>query len=145
MQAELELKLFTNYDSIFRDRHRSPQQTTMAWGIDTPDQWYDVIDELCTKLKHLEEVHGCEVVATQVKEKFGMLRFYYWCPNGASDEAYEEIDNLIGEAEAKTAKICIKCGSNEGEFIRTGWIHVECPDCSNNSRNVASGDNHSQS
>lgn len=61
------------------------------------------------------------VYATQVKEKFGSLRFYM---SSAPDEAYD----LIDEAEKKSHTICEMCGA-PGERKRsanTRWISTRC-------------------
>jgi len=49
----------------------------MCWGLDIGDGWYDLIDKLCQKLTLIKKTTGIQVKATQVKEKFGTLRFYY--------------------------------------------------------------------
>jgi len=41
------------------------------------DDWLPLIDELCSLLQRISYRSGFKVVARQVKEKFGGLRFYY--------------------------------------------------------------------
>ena len=62
--------------------------------------------------------------ASQVKEKFGGLRFYMTC---GTDEIY----NLIEEAEALSYKTCEVCGK-PGEERPSGWIHTLCDYCHEN-------------
>lgn len=59
-------------------------------------------------------------VASQVKEKFGGLRFYV---DSATDEHY----NYINFAESMSYKICEKCGK-PGTYYPFGWHHVACDD-----------------
>lgn len=59
-----------------------------------------------------------QVVAGQVKEKFGALRFYY----SGGDEA---IANYVSMAEAMSYVTCESCGS-PGKISGKGWISVKC-------------------
>jgi hypothetical protein len=64
-----------------------------------------------------------QVVATQVKEKFGGLRFYY---NGGD----QLIDGMIRLAEHESYYICEECGSTEHVGItKEGWLFVRCKNC----------------
>ena len=62
-----------------------------------------------------------QVVAEQVKEKFGTLRFYY---TGGDDY----ISGLVSMAEAMTEVTCEGCGA-PGERGGKGWIRTECKPC----------------
>jgi hypothetical protein len=64
-----------------------------------------------------EEVH--QVVAVQVKEKFGGLRFYV---NGGD----EKIHNYISMAESMSYRMCEVCGS-PGKLYTDGWYTTLCP------------------
>jgi hypothetical protein len=59
-----------------------------------------------------------QVVAKQVKEKFGTLRFYY---EGGNDY----IDGMIAMAEAMSAHICETCGK-PGTLRGRGWLYTAC-------------------
>jgi hypothetical protein len=59
-----------------------------------------------------------QVVATQVKEKFGTLNFYY-----AGGDQY--ISGLVDMAENMSAVTCETCG-NPGELRRGGWLRTLC-------------------
>jgi hypothetical protein len=59
-----------------------------------------------------------QVVAVQVKEKFGTLRFYY---NGGDDF----INGLERMAESMSAVTCEDCG-NPGTITTGGWIRTLC-------------------
>jgi hypothetical protein len=60
-----------------------------------------------------------QVVAVQVKEKFGTLRFYV---NGGDDTTR----GMIQMAEAMTAVTCEECGA-PGTTGGRGWIRTLCP------------------
>jgi hypothetical protein len=59
-----------------------------------------------------------QVVVSQVKEKFGTLRFYY-----SGGDAH--IDGLVSMAEAMSACTCEECGA-PGRRSTGGWISVRC-------------------
>jgi len=76
MREELDLALCTRWPSIFADRHGDPTETGMCWGFQCDDEWYPLIDLACAALMRETELYGAPMpVATQVKEKFGSLRF----------------------------------------------------------------------
>jgi len=58
-------------------------------------------------------------VVSQVKEKFGGLRFYVY---GATDEQY----GMIRLAEAMSYKVCEVCGSRGKPNRDGGWISTRC-------------------
>jgi hypothetical protein len=82
MKTELQEQLFKRYPGIFVQRHLPKTETAMCYGINCPDHWYDLIDMLCHHIqiyvinynKNNNDQLKCE--ATQVKQKFGGLRFY---------------------------------------------------------------------
>lgn len=59
-----------------------------------------------------------QVVATQVKEKFGTLRFYVY----GSDKY---CDGVISMAEALSGVTCEVCG-NSGKTNNSGWLKTLC-------------------
>lgn len=115
MNKENTQKLIEKYPNLYKDYHGDMRTTCMCWGFEHGDGWYDIIDELSKKLERLG------VVAVQVKEKYGGLRFYI---SGGSEEIYA----LIDEAEAKSYKICELCGE-EGKLSGMGWVKTLCDSC----------------
>jgi hypothetical protein len=59
-----------------------------------------------------------QVVAVQVKEKFGTLRFYY-------DGGDDKIDGMVSMAESMSATMCEECGA-PGKATQGGWIRTLC-------------------
>lgn len=69
------------------------------------------------QLRHVPE--ACtQVVAIQVKEKFGTLRFYY----GGGDDVIRGIERM---ADSMSAVMCEECGA-PGRSRRGGWIRTLC-------------------
>lgn len=67
--------LAEKYPSLYRDYKGDMRYTCMAWGIDVGDGWRDLIEKLSADITAID-TEG-RVVADQVKEKFGGLRFYF--------------------------------------------------------------------
>ena len=59
-----------------------------------------------------------QVIAVQVKEKFGTLRFYY-------DGGDDYVRGLVSMAEWASAHTCETCGER-GKIRGTGWLYVSC-------------------
>lgn len=59
-----------------------------------------------------------QVVVSQVKEKFGGLRFYY-------DGGDDKIRGMVGMAESLSAITCEECGA-PGDQRHDGWIRTLC-------------------
>lgn len=105
MRKELDELLCKRYPLIFADRKRSMQETSMYWGFSCGDGWFDLIDALCERLQSWTDHNGApQVVASQVKEKYGELCFY---TSGATSEKQ---DGMILMAEAMSERICEQCG-----------------------------------
>lgn len=125
MTEELDNKLCDKYPKIFRDRHASMTITAMCWGFECDDGWFKIIDNLCNKLQTYTDKDPekrPQIVTTQVKEKFGGLRFYV---NGADNTQWK----MIEEAEHLSYNTCEKCGSAEHVGQTSGWIKTLCKEC----------------
>ena len=142
MRQELDESLCTKYPLIFADRNKSMMETCMCWGFDCGDGWYQILDSLCDQIQsHIDWSHKNhkwdldyneknpedprpvrdpvpQVVASQIKEKFGGLRFYY---NGGDDQIF----GMVRMAESWAANTCEECG-NPGKTRGGGWIRALC-------------------
>ena len=98
MNQELQNSLFETYPNIFARRHMSNKHTSMCYGIQCPDRWYDLIDTLCAKIQVYSDQKDIICEANQVKTKFGGLRFYV-----TYTDAY--IKGLVSMAEMMSFKI----------------------------------------
>jgi hypothetical protein len=115
MNIENTKKLLRKYPNLFIQHKLPPTQSSMCWLFECDDGWYNLINDLCSKL-------SLDVEATQVKEKFGGLRFYI---NGGNDKDYD----LIAQAERDSLKTCEQCGSIKGVKQTKGYIVSLCPKC----------------
>ena len=129
MKKELDDKLCKKYPKIFANRNGSKFETCMYWGFECGDGWYNLIDRLCSNLQWNTDKNGQpQVVASQVKEKFGTLRFYV-------ESATSEQFSVIGFAESLSSDICEDCGTTENMGRTQGWLRNICYDCSKEQKN----------
>lgn len=124
MREELDKALVEKYPLIFKNRYGDMKETLMCWGFECGDGWYQILDSLCANIQsHInwqnkQEEKVPQVVATQVKEKFGGLRFYY-------DGGDDEISGMVRMAESWAAHTCEECGA-PGTMRQGGWIRTLC-------------------
>ena len=123
MSPDKDKALCEKYPKIFAQRHGNMRETAMCWGFECSDGWYPLIDTLCNWLQSMTDnnpnhAEFPQVVATQVKEKFGGLRFYV---HGATDYQHGAIDM----AESLSYRICEVCGL-PGKPTTEGWIKTVC-------------------
>ena len=118
-----EKEILEKYPKIFKDYNKTIYESCMAWGLEVPDEWLPVVDELCEAIeqaktisKYVPNYEGPikfpQVVAEQVKSKFRGFRFYYRfeyeqenVPHEVVREHYSFIDGIVMYAEIRIAKI----------------------------------------
>lgn len=93
MDKKLELKLVEKYPIIFQEYGGDIRKTCMGWGFSCGDGWYELIDKLCKDINNIIGNKPIKVIALQVKEKFGGLRFYYHIDYKRSP--FEKLDYAI--------------------------------------------------
>ena len=120
MNPKLDKQLCEKYPEIFADRYSDPKTTAMCWGLDVGDGWFALIDNLCNDIQtYVNKNHLPPIVATQIKEKFGGLRFYI-------GGGHSHIWDLIDKAEKNSYTICEVCGK-DGKVNDAGyWLQTLC-------------------
>lgn len=138
MRKELDEALCAKYPLIFADRHGKANETAMCWGFAHGDGWYPLLDRLCGIIQHHCDnparekdpatglytiiIPRTQVVALQVKEKFGGLRFYV---SGADDYLW----GAIAMAENMSYSVCEECGTTKGVTTEGSWVRSLCGPC----------------
>ena len=128
MRKDLDDLLCKRYPKIFRDRHAPMTETAMCWGFEVGDGWFDIINNACNliqshtdwknKYAKSEDEKVTQVVASQIKEKFGELRFYY-------DGGDDYVRGVAAMAEQMSTVTCETCGK-PGKLRGRGWIYTAC-------------------
>jgi hypothetical protein len=129
MYSKLEKKLINNFPNLYMGKNMTIEQNLNCLRFECGSGWYDLIYNLSSKLEKLiigYKAEDCNEdfypIASQVKSKFGTLRFYM-------STSTDEMENLIREAEKDSARICEFCGK-DGELIcQNGWYTTLCKDC----------------
>ena len=104
---------------------------------DQPQQWVKGINK-CIDLMNAfnEKFPAHQFKISQIKEKFGMLRFYYTSPRDVPPEAKEFYDDIVDSVQhtiANSEFLCAgkNCDSIEGEMFLVGgscWT-ILCKSC----------------
>ncbi len=142
MNEKLQNDLVKTYPKIFKNIGGDETKTCMAHGIQCNDGWYDLLDSLCYRIsmhcmtentRYIIETDKYEfvlendpaymqVVAAQVKEKMGVLRFY-------TDGGDATVQGMIQMAEQMSTRICELFGSPAKTSRDSGWWHTTCASC----------------
>jgi hypothetical protein len=129
-----------DYDAFEKKMHdRFPKLFAEPYGgFAIGPGWWRMIETLCFNIQrhidwkqHARESllannpynldipdHVDQVVVTQIKEKFGTLRFYY-------DGGDDVVRGLVDMAESMSAHLCEECGS-PGHTRSGGWMRTLC-------------------
>ena len=125
MRKKLDEQLCKDFPILYRDRNAPKQISNMRFGFPC-DGWEPLIRDLSKKLeKHNKKHPENQIIAAQVKQKFGQLRFY------VKENPPKYIRNLISNAERKSENICMDCG-NENAKKRKGYsfmLRTLCDKC----------------
>lgn len=119
--------LYNAYPKIFKE------EQYVACG----EGWFDIIGELSKRITEYVDklplrTEEPYVTVVQIKEKFGGLRYYVHY-NGLSDDQIQQVEDMIREAENKTATICEDCGGDGSRVApRKYWMRTLCTQCMNN-------------
>jgi hypothetical protein len=109
---------------------KSVKEGLMAFGFECDIGWFPIIEKLCEDINNvidkefpLMKSGKFPFEVSQVKEKYGGLRFY-------TNTSVDEIDDLIHEAEMVCERTCEICGGS-GETMTKGgnpdgWIKTLC-------------------
>ena len=98
MRKELEEQLVKEHPEMFKNVGGSPKRTCMAWGFEHSDGWFGIIKSLADTLDGAKKSNPNfpipQIIADQIKEKFGMGRFY--C-DGLPKELVNEVEDKISK------------------------------------------------
>jgi len=131
MNEKLELQLVKKYPKILRDYKGDIMQTALYFGCQNEDGWYSLLDKCMEKLQYFcdlcsyrsgEEV---QVIATTIKEKYGTLCFYT-SVYGGDNTQHDIIDDIIDQAERKSAYTCEVTGEHGELCKKGGWYRTLC-------------------
>lgn len=115
--SEVEMDGFSNQQLLARH----PTLLRDVDSIDCGDGWLGLLDALCARLQfHTDHGDGPQVRVVQVKEKFGVLRFYV-------EDADEVQQGMIDLAQALSERTCEVCGALGRATSDGGVFAARCP------------------
>lgn len=127
MNDNLEDQLVTNYPTLF-SLAKTQKETCVRqgwYGIDTSDQWYDLINRMC------EELQDYPVFFRQIKQKFALLRVDIGIRDIEAD-IYAEVQDIIAKYELLSRNTCEGCGTEDETVkgnVMDGWYSRRCSLC----------------
>jgi len=113
-----------NDDFFDRLRVTFPKMYDEAYDTWVDEGWHPILLNLSKQIQnHIDWMNRTEVVVpqvkvSQIKEKFGGLRFYY-------DGGDDKIDGMVRMAEMWAQCTCEMCGKPATKTT-TGWIKTVC-------------------
>lgn len=80
-------------------------------------------EEMCEEIEQELEKHGIQdkYYPTQIKEKYGTLRWY-------SNFSTEALEKILEKYEDLSERLCISCGKPATQYT-VNWISPYCDDC----------------
>ena len=131
----------TEYEAFVKEMHEkyTPMFSQPYGGICIGAGWYQIIRSLCHNIQaHINSVECArtslvlrnpwnrpipeqvpQVIVTQIKEKFGGLRFYH-------DGGDDMIEGMVHMAESWAAHTCETCGNHGVGRSVGGWLTTLC-------------------
>jgi hypothetical protein len=113
---------------------------------DLPPGWYSLVDKLCSDIEALLGPEPERFEVTQIKEKYGGLRFYFSF-EGVEDVFMDfqtsegprtlvqqadgplnmaQVRVLVAEASRRSIATCQECGAPGARATRNGWLSTLC-------------------
>jgi len=119
MNEQLTKQLIEKYPKIF------PKD----FGFEHNDGWYWLVNQLCNYLQFETKFNNMpQIQAVQVKEKFGLLRFYYTRTDSMGRD--ERAIGAIRLAERMSGSICEHCGVLGAKTREINcWMTTICSSC----------------
>ena len=134
-EEQFRAQIDRNREASIRRANHPTAQTTYAsglickpkspfelFGIEVHKGWWPLVEPIYKRIQELNAA-GANIEITQIKEKFGALRFY-------THNTPEGIDAMIKKAQEQSIHICEDCGAPAERVIGNyKWIYTLCPSC----------------
>jgi hypothetical protein len=115
------VELVEAYPDLFHPSGDPP--SAQGWPC-VGDGWCDLLQRACARIRAVVQTDGGSFKATQLKEKYATLRFYW--TGTLSLESAARVEEAIELAEARSACTCETCGEPGRLFKRGGWFMTAC-------------------
>jgi len=125
MSPENTTRLIKDFPILYPSMREDKTPWGMFRSFDCGDGWFELVRDLSEKLEDVlralpeDERFG----VTQVKEKFGGLRFYV---GGVPHEVFDLVQGMIREAEGQSLRTCEVTGKPGRLRTKRGWDQTLC-------------------
>lgn len=133
MDTNLEKQLADKYPKILRHMGGDPRVTCMAFGIECDNGWYSLLERCMEKLQYFCDTctkigSPVQVIADQIKEKYGTLRFYFSVDveENSHQIQYSIIEDIVNSAEAESEHTCEITGESGALCKKGSWLKTLC-------------------
>lgn len=110
LSTNLSEKLYAAFPLLYRNRHKPSDESSMTWGFECGDGWFQFLQDLSQKLSTYQAVHPeLDFAVEQVKSKFGSLRFTLIGGDAATEEMIEaacQRASVTCELTGKPGQLC---------------------------------------
>ncbi|MHB8368101.1 MAG: hypothetical protein ACYDBP_00240 [Leptospirales bacterium] len=155
MTEENERRLASKFPELYREYRK--KDSCMGYGFTCNDGWFDLLSRLSDAIDRIAREHGVTVVAKQVKEKLGGLRFYYSVKEKGTSETKsggaqyrivrqptpvgerisfhlvdpvcEALRKVVDAAEKESLRTCELCGQPGSLKRMGGLLQTLCDPC----------------
>ena len=129
MSPEKTQELYDRFPDLYRGRTKPDTESLMCYGFECGNGWFDLIAELSHRIADIAKAAGLTSdaypEATQVKEKYGGLRFY-------TETVSDAIQDAISEACERSFSVCEVC-SRPGKTAKSRHrVRTLCENCKGN-------------
>lgn len=112
MNDSLTLALYAEFPDLYAGRFKSAEVSSMCWGFECGDGWYDLLKTLSRDLTNYALSNPqFHVEVAQVKSKFGSLRFHL-VDNTSATEA------IVGRAREVAGRTCERTGASGTHCVK---------------------------
>ena len=120
MDIALEHALQRDYPALYSDCRESH-----FW---CEDGWYPLLRALSQAVETYCQENDIGIHVTQVKQKFGTLRYYYGYDSTLTDAQGDELSKIVDDYCDRSRRICEKCGLPGTLLVSGAYWHVACPE-----------------
>lgn len=123
MDIALEHALRRDYPALYSDCRES--------HFECEDGWYPLLRALSQAVETYCQENGIGIHVTQVKQKFGTLRYYYGYDAKLTDAQKHGLFQIVEDYGDRSRRICEHCGLPGTLLVSGAYWHVACPEHAN--------------
>lgn len=109
MDKRLTRLLQEYFPTILSNLNKPITKSCMGWGIECGDGWFILLFDLMDNLDTIAKQKGVRIIASQIKEKFGGLRFYYYIEE-SNNTALDKLLSVVNDINSRIRYRVFKSG-----------------------------------